>query len=140
MLAAMRRLLLPVVCILAGTAIGVTATRALDRSQPAVVVRAASASTPSFVPACPKLFYAVDGTISPLFCTIDNPTALKYYAKPLKPLLALGPNASPLAVENELKKNFALTGTFPIQCEVYQLAQHRWGWNFAVGPVVPHCS
>jgi hypothetical protein len=141
----MRRLVVPLACIVVGIVLGVAGTARLF-STPAtrVVVRAAAATAPVFVPACPHLAYGADGTIGPLLCTIDNPVALKYYATALKPLLALGPNANPAQVENVLAQEFrvhnhhAITGTYPIQCQVFQLAAHRWRWRFFYAP--PYCS
>jgi hypothetical protein len=104
---------------------------------------AATSTESAIVPACPHISFAVDGTIGPLFCTIDNPVALRYYAAALKPLLALGPNTTPGQVEAVLASEFrvhnghALTGTYPIQCEVFQLAYHRWRWSFFYAP--PDC-
>ncbi|MGO9972740.1 MAG: hypothetical protein ACLP01_08040 [Solirubrobacteraceae bacterium] len=64
---------------------------------------------------------------------IDNPSALRYYARFVNPLLALGRNATAAAVVATLKSE---TGTSnPMMCDSYQLAQNQFGWNFAASPV-----
>jgi hypothetical protein len=105
--------------------------------------RPGSGYQPSFEPKCPHTAYGADGTIAPIFCTIDDPVALNYYARALKPLLVLGPR--PTQVKSVLAWEFhhggpngeALTGTYPIQCQVFQLAAHYWRWHFSYAP--PHC-
>jgi hypothetical protein len=111
-----------------------------------VVVREAATSAPAFAPACPHFSYGADGTAGPIFCAIDNPAALHYYAAALKPLIALGPNATPAQVQSKLAWEMrhggphgeVLTGTLPIQCQVFQLAAHYWRWSFPYAP--QYCS
>jgi hypothetical protein len=95
---------------------------------------AQSATGPTILPACPQTTYAVDGTIGPLFCTIDDPVALSWYAKPLRPLLALGPNASPGAVGTALQATLKHS-SYPQLCQIYGLAARAERWHFAVDPV-----
>jgi hypothetical protein len=129
-----------------GILLGAAGTRALGTPSTRLVVRDAAASTPAFVPACPHFSYGADGTAGPIFCTIDNPAALHYYALALKRLLALGPNASPGQVQSVLAwenkhggpHGEVLTGTYPIQCQVFQLAAHYWRWQLFYAP--PDCS
>jgi hypothetical protein len=111
-----------------------------------VAVREAATSTPDFAPACPHFSYGADGTAGPIFCTIDNPAALHYYAAALEPLIALGPNATPGQVQSKLAWEMrhggpdgdVLTGTLPIQCQLFQLAAHYWRWSFFYTP--QYCS
>jgi hypothetical protein len=133
-------------CVLGvGVTLGSAGTRLLGASVPSIVIRDATTRTAAFVPACPHFSHAADGAVGPIFCTIDNPLALNYYAKALKPLLALGPNARPGRVQIQLAKEMRgggpngqrLTGTYPIQCQVFQLAAHRWRWSFLYTP--PNC-
>jgi hypothetical protein len=143
-----RRILGPMAGMLAlGIVLGVAGARLLGSSPTAqVVIRETATSAPAFVPACPHFSYGADGTAGPIFCTIDNPVALKYYAAALKPLLALGANASPGQVQSKLAWEMrhggpgkeVLTGTYPIQCQVFQLAAHYWRWSFSYTP--PYCS
>ena len=140
-----RRTVRPMMCALAvGVVLGGVGVRTLPAAPP-VVVREAAATTSSFLPACPHFSHAADGAVGPIFCTIDNPRALSYYAKALKPLLALGPHAKSGQVQIQLSKEMRgggphgqrLTGTIPIQCQVFQLAAHRWRWGFLYTP--PDC-
>jgi hypothetical protein len=70
---------------------------------------------------------------SELFCVIDNPVALRYFAASGRHLFALGPNATPGQVLAALKRDLS---TLPITCSVYRLAAWRNHWHFGVSPVV----
>ena len=93
----------------------------------------ASSSTSSFAPPCPHPVYGADGTMGPLFCVIDNPLALRYYAASGRHTFALGPDATPTQVVAALKKDFS---TLPITCSVYRLAAWRNHWSFGVSPAL----
>ena len=94
-------------------------------------------------PLCPQAKYGVDGTMGPVFCVVDNPVALHYYAPMGKHLFALGPNATPQQVIAAARADYS---TEPILCEVYRLAAWREHWAFpdsaasAIGTVLhlPH--
>jgi len=80
-------------------------------------------------PPCPQASYGVDGTMGPVFCVVDNPVALRYYAPMGRHLFALGPNASPQKVLAALKADYP-SSTEPILCETYRLAAWREHWHF----------
>lgn len=63
----------------------------------------ASTSTP-FVPACPHPTYSADGNLTPIFCKIANPAALKWYGKIYPALADIGTNATPPQVYAIFKK------------------------------------
>jgi len=73
--------------------------------------------------------------MSPLFCMIDNPLALSYFASEGQRTFALGPDATPGQVVSALTADYKHAGTVPILCSVYQLAAWRNHWSFAVSPV-----
>ena len=87
-----------------------------------------------FTPACPHASYDADGTMGPVFCVIDNPVALRYYASAGRHTLALGPNATPTQVAKALIADRRSAGTLPILCSVYRLAAWREQWKFGVSP------
>ena len=84
------------------------------------------------MPACPHATFGADGNMGPISYMVDNPAALRYFAKLGRHVFALGPNATPHQVEAALKKD---TSTNPIICSVYQLAAWRTGWSFRVDPM-----
>jgi hypothetical protein len=69
--------------------------------------------------------------MGPLFCVIDNPLALRYFAHLGRHTFALGPDASPTQVVNALKQDYT---TNPITCSVYRLAAWRNHWQFGISP------
>lgn len=93
----------------------------------------------SFVPACPTPLYTADGNVSPLFCKIDNPLAVRFYKSIAPNVFALGPDASPSQVEDALKVADA-HGTNPEMCAVYQLAAWWKHWRFGVSPGQAYCG
>lgn len=98
--------------------------------------RSAVRSKEVFVPRCPQPTYNADGNLSPLFCVIDNPLALRHYAPLGRRTFALGPNASPTQVAAALAADYKRgAGTEPILCAVYRLAAWRNQWRFGVSPV-----
>jgi hypothetical protein len=137
-----RRILTGGAILMVGAVAPLAATVSPGKTTPhPVVVRSASA-TQAFVPECPHFDRGADGTVGPIFCTVDNPAALRYYAAALRPLIALGADARPGRVRSVLAWEYrhggphgeALTGTLPIQCEVFQLASHYWRWSFSYTP------
>ena len=62
---------------------------------PGGVGEAASTEAQALVPPCAHASYGADGNMGPLFCVIDNPIALRYFAPMAKRTFALGPNATP---------------------------------------------
>lgn len=99
----------------------------------------ASATVPLFVPACPRPSYSADGNVSPLFCKIDNPLALKFYESLAPRVFALGSTASPQQVERALAAAEA-HATNPEMCAVYQLAAWWRHWHFGVDPGYAYCG
>lgn len=89
-----------------------------------------SAAASAYAPACPQASYGADGNMGPVFCMIDNPVALKYFAPMAKRTFALGPNATPNSVQASLVADFKHGGTLPILCSIYQLATWRNHWRF----------
>jgi hypothetical protein len=83
-------------------------------------------------PPCAQAGYGADGDMSPLFCVVDNPVALRYFAPMGKHLFALGPNANPQQVVAAAVADRKTTGTLPILCSTYRLAAWREHWQFAV--------
>jgi len=69
-----------------------------------------------------------------LFCVIDNPTALRYFAPMAKHTFALGQNATPGQVSAALIAD-SKRSTLPILCSVYRLAAWRNRWSFGVSPI-----
>lgn len=86
-------------------------------------------------PSCPQARYGVDGTMGPVFCVVDNPVALSYYAKLGKHLFALGPSASPDQVVSAIRADRG-NSTLPILCETYRLADWREQWRFPSSTLV----
>ena len=87
------------------------------------------------VPACPAPTYTADGNLSPLFCRVDNPLALRFYGSlGLRDLLALGRDASPGAVTRVLERHNL---TDPQTCSVYALASRAEHWHFGIQPLPP---
>lgn len=109
---------------------GGTRVMTVQRTDTVVETRTVAADTS---PVCPKLTYAVDGTAGPIFCRIDNPAAMHYYRQWLVPLMKLGPGATPSQVASLVESWH--NSTNPITCAVYDLAQHAYGWRFAINPV-----
>ncbi len=70
--------------------------------------------------------------MEPIFCVIDNPVALRYFAKGAPHLFALGRNATPDQVIRALEKDF---NTEPIGCSEYRLAAWKNHWHFGISPV-----
>ena len=87
------------------------------------------------VPACPHLIYGADGSIGPIACTVINPPALSWARRIAPQLFHLGPNATPQQVGAAVQPGI----TFPIECELYQVAQLIRGWQFGV-QIVPYCT
>ena len=108
---------LAVVCLLAG---GAAAGR----------LTAASGSQPP----CPHPSYGADGNMAPLFCVIDNPLALRYYAKDAPHLFALGPNANPQQVVAAAVADRPKAATIPTLCAAYRLIAWRDKWQFGISP------
>ena len=99
-------------------------------SRPANDVRAQTV-----VPPCPRTTFAANGNMRPLFCVVDNPAALHYFAPLAKRTFALGPNATPRQVSAALVADYKHGGTVPTLCSIYQLAAWRNGWRFGVSPL-----
>lgn len=93
--------------------------------------RLTAPSRRALVPACPSPSYSADGNVSPLFCRVDNPVAVRFYGALLQRLLALGPDASPSQVSHALS---AADTTLPEACNVYRLAAWAEHWRFGVAP------
>lgn len=72
--------------------------------------------------------------MAPITCKADAPGALRYYAASLKPLLSLGPNATPGDVQRTLVHEFSrgLIHSVPMECQVYELAALGEDWQFTV--------
>jgi len=95
------------------------------------------------VPPCPHVSYGADGNMGPLFCVVDNPLALRYFASIGRHTFALGPDASPGEVAQGLSADYKHGGTGPIMCSIYQLAAWRNHWHFGVtvySEVSPYCK
>jgi hypothetical protein len=105
--------------VLAITATGVSGARSAQRP---------------FTPACPHASYSADGNMTPLFCVIDNPVALRYLAREGRHTFALGANATPGQVVNSVVADRNSAGTIPILCSVYRLAAWREHWSFGTSP------
>lgn len=111
--------------------LAVTLTLLLERR--GVLVNVAEAET--LVPSCPQAHYFADGNVGPLFCVIDNPLALRFYASVGKRTFALGPNADPEQVYKALiDDTYKSHATVPELCAVYQLATWKNHWRF--GPPI----
>jgi hypothetical protein len=91
---------------------------------------AASTGSQAFVPPCAHASYAADGNMDPLFCVIDNPIALRYFAPMAKRTFALGPNATQAQVAAALIADFKHGGTEPTLCSIYRLAAWRNHWSY----------
>jgi len=94
---------------------------------------AVQASSPPFVPACPHPTYSADGNLTPLFCKIANPAALKWYGKIYPDLANIGPNATPPQVYAIFEKIAAAHVALGEACQAYKLFAYRWGWHFVGG-------
>lgn len=92
-----------------------------------VIGAAATANAPAFIPLCPQAGYGADGNMGPLFCVVDNPVALRYFAPMARQTFALGPDATPAEVTNALVADFK---TLPTLCSIYQLAAWKNQWHF----------
>lgn len=98
---------------------------------------AATANAPAFIPPCRQTSYGADGNMGPLFCVVDNPVALRYFAPMARHTFALGPDATPEEVTNALVadtkpgsgKRWKLG--LPMLCSIYQLAAWKNQWHFA---------
>jgi hypothetical protein len=102
-----------------------------------VAAVASAADTQTLVPPCPQAGYGADGNMGPLFCVIDNPVALRYFAPMAKRTFALGPDATPEEVTNALVSDTRAGSasrrwklSLPILCSVYQLAAWKNHWSF----------
>lgn len=121
--------------VAAGVGIGAAAhvgsgTVTVERTSTVITIRHVPAP---MVPACPELTFAVDGTAGPIFCKVDSPEAIHYYRQWLVPLMKLGPDATPSQVTSLVESWH--NSTNPITCAVYDLAQHAYGWRFAINPI-----
>jgi hypothetical protein len=97
----------------------------------------ASTTAQALAPPCSHASYGADGNMSPLFCVIDNPIALRYFAPMAKRTFALGPNATPAQVASALVADFKAQKTpLPILCSIYKLAAWRNRWSFGASIVV----
>ncbi|HEY1978402.1 MAG TPA: hypothetical protein VGG89_17765 [Candidatus Baltobacteraceae bacterium] len=110
----------------------IAATTTVLSGQNRAVGAPASADEEALVPLCGHPVYGADGTMGPIFCVIDNPIALHYYAPMARRTFALGPDASPRDVVNALTVDFKHGGTEPILCSIYQLAAWKNHWHFGV--------
>jgi hypothetical protein len=123
----------------AGIVIGAAAI-SLDHPSDAQALAHAAAAAP-FVPACPHPTYSPDGNVTPLFCRIDNPVALRFYEKLAPKLFALGPNATPLQVQQAVTAAEKVThATLPEACSAYKLAKYWRHWSFPSFEPVQYCS
>jgi hypothetical protein len=103
----------------------------------AIIAATGLAASRPFAPACPRPTFGADGNAGPLFCVIDNPFALRYFAKIGRRTFALGPDASPSQVVAAIEGDYRHDGgTNPIMCSVYRLAAWRNQWHFGVS-IVP---
>jgi len=84
------------------------------------------------VPPCPHPSYGADGNMGPLFCMIDDPVALRYFAPMAKHTFSLTPSATPEQVAAALVADYKHAGTEPILCSIYQLADWRNHWSFGI--------
>jgi hypothetical protein len=98
---------------------------------------------------CGALEYAVDGTVGPTTCPDGRPNmaADRYYRMRNLRVLSLGPNASPIDVDNAICADMADRATsIPIEGLAVQLAEAEQAWHFAIDPaqdimgVVSGCS
>jgi hypothetical protein len=102
---------------------------------------AAIADAETLVPSCLHATYGADGNMGPLFCVIDNPVALRYFAPMAKRTFALGPDATPTQVSDALVADTrAGPGQrwklgLPMLCSVYQLAAWKNHWRFGISVV-----
>jgi len=113
------------------------ATAALTASVTTIVKWHGSAfvaEAETLVPSCPQPHYYADGNVGPLFCMIDNPIALRFYAPLGKRTFALGPDADPGQVYNALIDDYKRHATVPELCAVYQLAAWKNHWHFGSSP------
>jgi hypothetical protein len=92
----------------------------------------AAVAAEAFAPPCPHAFYGENGNMSPLFCMVDNPLALRYFAPMARRTFALGPNATPGEVTVALISDYV---TWPTLCSIYELAAWRNQWRFRVSPI-----
>jgi hypothetical protein len=116
--------------LLCATTALVAATFTILLVQHGNLARAADAA--NLVPPCPHAGFGADGNMGPLFCVIDNPVALRYFAPMGKRTFALGPDATPGEVTSALVADFKHGGTLPILCSIYQLASWKNHWRFGM--------
>ena len=76
--------LVAAIALAVGAVLGAAATSVGQSTQATAVINRADSS--SFVPECPHPTYSPDGNVTPLFCKIDNPVALRFY-RPIAPKL-----------------------------------------------------
>jgi hypothetical protein len=92
---------------------------------------ASVADAETLAPSCPQTSYGADGNVGPLFCVIDNPVAVRYFAPMAKRTFALGRDATPGQVSEALIADFRRQKMgLPMLCSVYQLAAWRNHWRF----------
>lgn len=108
---------------LSGVAVFVTA------HPPTGAAQVPSTNSAQFLPPCPHTEYGVDGNMSPLFCVIDNPLALRYFASMGRHTFALGPDATPEQIASALRADDTPRIPLPILCSIYQLASRRNQWG-----------
>lgn len=94
-----------------------------------------TAAAELYAPPCPHPSYAADGNMTPLFCVIANPVALRYFAPMAKRTFALGPDATSGDVTSALVADSKRGGTLPILCSIYQLASWKNRWRFGASVV-----
>jgi hypothetical protein len=116
------------------TLVALTITLVVVSKQGGAVL-AANANTDTFVPPCPQARQSADGNMSPLFCVIDNPAALRFYAPLGRQTFALGSNAGSSQVVSALIADYNRHATEPELCAVYRLAAWRERWHFGFSVV-----
>jgi hypothetical protein len=95
----------------------------------------------AYVPSCPRPVYSANGNVSPLFCKIDNPVALQFYARLAPGLFALGASATPQQASAALASSVTFRhATNAEACAAYQLAAWWKQWKFAVDPSQSYCG
>ncbi len=92
----------------------------------------AATAAESLVPPCPHASYGANGNMGPIFCMVDNPIALHYFALMARHTFALKPDATPGEVAAALTSDYA---TAPTICSIYELAAWRNHWSFGVSPI-----
>jgi len=104
----------------------------LHGSKVSTASAATVAQTEAVVPRCQQSRYGANGNMSPLFCIVDNPEALRYFSPMAKLTFALGPDATSSEVINALAGDYQHGGTGPILCSIYRLAAWRNHWAFGI--------